>query len=445
MTMSTPRAVAGATLRTSGFTTRRQLAREPPPVRRYASGFLQFWYTDATRNAFLSAVPSDDLLSFRLACHDFGIRAAPFLFADLTITFRSSTFTRPTRMAALERIGPHVRTLTFRMPHNSETFLPPLLDPITGEERVFHYVPQVRSPASFAARIMDPKYGSWEMTDLLIKQYGPLFHAATNVPAFVRALSAMSGAVHIRISCPGQAPSQRYRRSVVDYALISLRIAVEQAPLLSLSTLSLLPIHPGALLYLRPAPAIGGSPKGCRRWAQVKKLAVHMDSWAFDVPGAPTDHLKLLHDYLGSFSTNVERLAFRWKGGKGPCPLIRPSEPRSTSRPAKRSSRRLHFASLRHVELSNVHLRASQVSRFIGRHRRTMRDCDFQDVALDDGDWDEALAVLTRLSGSDRWKEEQVVEAPPRKGAPRLRGGEWFGSQEHMNQFIRNSTLISTC
>lgn len=34
---------------------------------------------------------------------------------------------------------------------------------------------------------------------------------------------------YIAISCPSQEPTQRYRRDVVDYALTSLRIAIELA------------------------------------------------------------------------------------------------------------------------------------------------------------------------------------------------------------------------
>ncbi|KAI9842214.1 MAG: hypothetical protein M1838_003237 [Thelocarpon superellum] len=452
MTLSTPRALAGAggVMRASGFESK-QPATRAPPNRPRVPPFLSFWTTEATRSLFLAHCAREDLAAMRLVCHDFGVRAAPFLFADLTITFRSTTFTRPARVAALKRIGAHVRCLTFHMPHTLETFLPPLLDPVTGEERTFHYVPQLRCHNICASRDEDLKYGSWHMTDLLIHQYGPLFHAATNVPSFIRALTVMPCIAHLKVACPGQAPSHRYRRSVVDYALISLRVAVEQAPLTRLTTLSLLPIHPGAILYLRPGLGFGTSPNGPRRWAQIKRLVIHMDSWEFDRPGAPTDHLKLLHDYLRPFARQLERLSFRWKGHNGPCPLTLPTDLARTPQHGPARVQPLHFARLRHLELANSYVHASQVHALIGQHRRTLRECDLEDIALRSGDWDEALAVLTTLSGSDRWKVEQehatervVTRAGRDPERDRERGDAWFGSPTHLDHFLRRSILSTS-
>lgn len=155
-------------------------------------------------------------------------------------------------MIALERIGRHVQAMTFNIPHDKETFLPPILDPIMGTEQTFIYTPR-RYPSSNNS----PKYMSRHMTDLLFKQYSRLFHAATNILSFVQALTTMSNLQHLRISCKFQESSHRYRRSVVDYALISLRMAIVQAPLKNPHTLSLLSVHPGAVLYLRPNPGFG--------------------------------------------------------------------------------------------------------------------------------------------------------------------------------------------
>lgn len=201
-----------------------------------SSAFLQFWWTGRTRESFLSHLDNEELASLRLVCHDFSVRAAPRLFDDLKMTFKTSLFTKPARMAALNRIGHHVRAFTFNMPHSAETFLPPLLDPTTGEEETFIYEPYVQSSRDSASRLSNPTYGSWEMTDMLVKQYSPLFHAAANIPSFIRAFSAMPGLKHLIISCPGQEAGQRYRRSIVDYALISLRIAVERSKLDALSS-----------------------------------------------------------------------------------------------------------------------------------------------------------------------------------------------------------------
>lgn len=394
----------------------------PSEIMSPSNPFLRFWWTDLARDAVLEYASKEDLLSLRLVCRDFSTRTAPFLFSDVHIQFRSSTFTRPARMAALERIGSYIKTLTFSIPHSPETFLPPLLDPLTGEEQTFVYTPQVYPPDSPSLRLSIPKYGSWEMTDLLVKQYPPLFHAATNIPSFVRALSSMSSLSHLKISCEGQASGHRYRRSVVDYTLISLRVAIEQAPLKRLESLSLLSIHPGALLYLRPNIGFGASPAGPRRWAQIRNLSIHMDSFPYE-DGQPTDHLKLLHSYLRSFPS-LTRLFFRWNGEqKGPSPLSLCTEPCITAFKEfqccpKRSStplKQLYFPSLQTLSIENALTSSLQISTFILSHRKTLRDFDFEDVDLREGDsWDEALEPLTRISGGEMWKErmEEEMDVP---------------------------------
>ncbi|OJD22310.1 hypothetical protein ACJ73_06343 [Blastomyces percursus] len=414
-----------------------------------AAAFFQFWWTDLTRDAFLACLPKEDLLSMRLVCHDFAYRTAPVLFAEVDVEFRNGTFTRPARMAALERIGSCIKTLNFSIPHSPETFLPPLLDPVTGEEQTFVYEPQVYASCPAASRLSFPRYGTWEMTELLTKQYPPLFHAVTNVPSFIRAFNAMPSLQHLKVSCDLQGAGHRYRRSVVDYALISLRIAIEQAPLKSLDTLSLLPIHPGALLYLRPSMGFGASPSSRKRWAQIRKLSIEMDSFPYDTDNAtitttsinttrtstrtsssssrisikntnrPKDHLKLLHSYLQSFST-LTHLTFRWRGTQGPCPLslstepcLQPTatEPASTLCPKRSPAplQQLHFPHLLYAEIENAFLDAAQVSAFILEHRRTLGEFYFENTSLRNGaTWDEALAPLTEISGSERWKGKRM-------------------------------------
>ena len=383
--------------------------------------FLQFWWTGRPRDTFLSYLHKEDLASMRLACHDFSIRAAPALFENITVDFRTSTFSKPARMAALERVGGHVRSLTFRIPHSPETFLPPLLNPETGDEETFVYVPYVESSRNSATPLSNPTYGSWEMTDMLVKQYPPLFHAAANVPSFIRAFSLTQNLKHLRISCPDQEPAQRYRRSIVDYALISLRIAIERNRLLALDTLSLDSIHPGAALYLNPIMGYGALPNSAKRWKQIKKLNIQMDNVPF-VPRPPVDHLKILHSYLQVFSPNLERLKFHWKGSKGLSPITLHDEIcLQGNSPNLACPRRCHvalpplkFQRLHALEVDNIVVDASQISGFITSHRHTLSDFKFEETLLRNGSWDEALKPLTRISGSEKWKEktEEVMDVP---------------------------------
>ena len=445
------------------------------------SAFLRFWWTDRTRDAFLSCMPKEDLASLRLACHDFSIRAAPLLFEDITITFRASIFTKPARMAALDRVGSHVRTLTFSIAHGPETFLPPLLDPETGEEETFIYEPYVQSPRDSGFHTSAPTYGSWEMTDMLVKQYPPLFHAAANVPSFIRAFSAISNIKHLKISCRGQEPAERYRRSTVDYALISLRIAVERAKLTALDTLSLVSVHSGAALYLNPSMGFAALPNSAKRWRQIRKLAIHMDSIPF-TPNSPVDHLKLLHSYIQQFSTSLRHFRFRWHGTKGLCPLslgnescLQESSPKlACPKRCHLALRPLRFARLREMEVENIIIDAPQISSFINSHRRTLRDFNFEDTHLRSGTWNDALSPLTRISGSDNWKEksEEVMDVPlvlspvgleeeqlktviheywrTRSTRPSYAGWQkagvrsrelFWGTPEHMKKFLRSSVF----
>ncbi|KAL5383940.1 hypothetical protein PMIN06_009812 [Paraphaeosphaeria minitans] len=407
-----------------------------------SSSFLRFWLNDTCRDNLFAHLEEEDFPNFRLVCHDFATRAAPVQFSSLTTTFKPSTFSKPARMEALSRIGRHVRSFVFHMPHGPETLLPPIIDPETGEEKQFIYEPQLQTPQHMLSREKTPKYGSLEMTNLLIQQYPPLFHAATNVPAFVAAFSELHNLTHLKVSCPGYHNPPSNRRSVVDYALISLRIAVERAPMFSLNSLSLHPIHPGGLLYLHPMHGFGSTPSSAKRWTQIRSLSICMDS----LPSSPSskqkmqslEHLRILHAYLRTLSRNVTRIFFRWKGTRGPSPLSLDKEPcmlpidtdymHPSQRGQVRGPRPVRFSRLRHMELENAIMDSSQISEFIHRHRRTLLDFNFEDVKLRQGNWDEALEPLTVMSGSERWKRnaEEVMDVPivlsPINMEPRIMG-----------------------
>jgi hypothetical protein len=409
-----------------------------------SSVFLRFWLNDTCRDTVLDHLESEDLSNLRLVCHDFSAKAAPRLFENMTVTFKTSSFSKPARIEALSRIGRHVKTFTFHMPHTADTFLPPIIDPVTGAEKPFVYEPQVATPQG-PAKDKAPKYGTWEMQDLLIKQYPPLFHAATNVPAFCSAFSELINLTHLKVSCPGSSGAPRHRRSVVDYALISLRIAVERAPLYSLSSLSLHPMHAGGLLYLHPMHGFGSTPSSAKRWGQIRRLSICMESIPFNSPSSrqrkqSLEHLRILHAYLATLSRGLTRLFFRWKGERGPSPLSLDREPcmlplplqESMTHPSMRSQNTgpnaLKFSRLRTMELENAVMDSTQISEFITRHKRSLREFTFEDVKLREGNWDLALEPLTAISGSDKWKscQEEVMDVPimlsPIDAEPRVLG-----------------------
>lgn len=259
----------------------------------------------------------------------------------------------------------------------------------------------------------------------MTQQYPPIFHAATNVPAFINALSHLPNLRHLTISCPGQDPAQRYRRDAVDYALISLRIAIERAPLLRLEKLSLNQIHPSGLVYLRHMPGFGCTPSAGRRWKQIKKLYITMDSWDFLGLQPGLDHLKVLDDYVRTFSSTLEKVSFGWNGRKGPCPFTLFTDPlfappKTSAKlfaevtspmsplPAAPSRRAMVFPKLRYMQVRNATMSSEQVSEFVFEHRHTVREFDFENVILiNGGSWEDALAPLTEITGSDEWMSQQ--------------------------------------
>lgn len=383
-----------------------------------SSTFLRFWLTDHCRNSLISCLNPHDLASLRLVCHDFSVRAASALFADLVISFKPNSFTKPSRMAALDRLGTHVKSLTFNLPHTSDTFLPPLIHPDTGDEFVFTYTPQLFTSAS-----RPPKYGDPATTDILTRQYPPLFHAATNVSAFVRALSAFVNLSHLTVACTGHDPSFRYRRSTVDFALISLRIAIERNCLNALDTLTLSPIHPSGLLYLSPLLGCGASPSSARRWSRIRHLTIHADTLTpFQKPGEP-DQLDLLHAFLRNFKPNLQTLSFRWNGAGAPFPIssLSTSDPpltgdhpahamRSSTSNNDRPLRRLRappvrlvFPNLHRLGIENATATAREIAAVLATHAHTLHELDLRHVHLAHGSWDDAFAALAQeRAGSAR-------------------------------------------
>ena len=377
--------------------------------------FLRFWFADNVRNSLLSQLDKKTLGAMRLVCHDFKARAAPHLFEDIKVNFSARTFTKTGNAMALERIGHHVKTFNFNMPHSQETFLPPLLDPMTGEQRSFVYTPQVRSSRTKEER--KPKYGDWETTELVIQQYPPIFHAATNITSFVRAFRSLPNLKHLKVSCPGQEESHRYRRSAVDYALISLRIAIERSLLPMFDTLSLLSVHPAALHDLQPLCGLGSTPNSGRRWLQVQNLNIEMSSFPFDV-ASRTEHLRILHAYLRTFSASLTYLAFKWLGSKGPSPLsldseqilsadVSPPSPRLSDSPTRpRTPKPLRFPQLEYMRLEFAVMDSFQISTFIQNHRHTLQEFIFEDIKLRSGDWGRSAVAAAQVRA-----QRSVVEA----------------------------------
>ena len=390
------------------------------------SAFLQIWSDAKMRNTFLSYVPRDELQSFRLVCKDFAFRTAPALFKEKKVTFRKGLFTSPSWLAMLDRLGHHVKTFHFNLPHMKNASLPPLIDD-SGEAVDFVYEPYTGSTKKQYDFV--PPYGTPELYDLLTRHYPTIFHAAANVPSFIRVFASLTNVKHLKVSCPGQDRSEAYMRSAVDYALISLRIAVERNKLVKLDTLSLLSVHPMAPFYLNPFSGFGTLPNSARRWRQVRNLVIHMDT---PPTCTPADHLKFLHSYLCLFASRLKDFHFRWQGLNAPWPLSLHNEhvPQNQRAAAVYTKQTrldiapLHMPNLRSSYAENITVDASQISAFVEDHHHMTRrhdrcSMDFQRSQLRSGTWDEALAPFGRISGADRW--EKAMERARKESLERLR------------------------
>lgn len=381
--------------------------------------FYWLWQEENIREKLFSLLSKEDICAVRIANSACCNLLTKRLFMRTNLTFTANTFTRPCRVQALSRIGHHIEHLTFYFPHSEATFLPPLIHPLTGHEISFLYTPHT-SMASVLAR---PKYGNSELGDILTQQYPPLFHAATNVPSFINAMKHLPNMRHLTIKTPGQDPSERYRRDIVDYALISLRIAIERTTLNKLSKLSLSSVHPAAFNYLRHVPGFGCMPSAGRRWKQIRKLYISVESWDFYGTSPGLDHLKIMDDYVRHFAPSLDKFTFTWLGRKGPCPLALAGDPlfappRNSKKlfnevtspmsplpPTPRVRRPIVFPRLRYLQVRNATMNAPQLADLVASHRGTVREFDFENVALlGGGSWDDALApLMDGAANSDVW------------------------------------------
>ncbi|KAK4237464.1 hypothetical protein C8A03DRAFT_16000 [Achaetomium macrosporum] len=392
--------------------------------------FYCLWQNPDIRERLFELLSKRDICAVRLANAACCNLVTKRLFLRTHLTFTANSLTKASRLEALSRVGHHIEHLTFYFPHSNATFLPPLIHPVTGEEIEFLYHPHTSTES------VRPQYGNSELGEILTQQYPPLFHAAIHVSSFINTMKQMTNMRHLTIKTPGQDPKERYRRDIVDYALISLRISVERAPLTKLSKLSLSGVHPSAFTYLRHMPGFGASPSAALRWRQIRKLYISVESWDFSGPSPGLDQLKIIDDYIRSFAPQLDKFTFAWLGGKGPCPIALSEDPlfappRSSKKlfnevtspmsplPPPPSRKALVMSRLRFMSMRNVSMNASQLRSLVASHKHTVREFDFDDIELIGGSSDEALAPLTEGGSSDVWSRRSMGTSNTRPSTPR--------------------------
>ncbi|KAK3309181.1 uncharacterized protein B0T15DRAFT_132272 [Chaetomium strumarium] len=393
--------------------------------------FYCLWQNPEIRERLFELLSKRDICAVRLASAACCNLVTKRLFLRTHLTFTANSLTKASRLEALSRVGHHIEHLTFYFPHSNATFLPPLIHPESGEEIEFLYHPHTSTES------VRPQYGNSELGEILTQQYPPLFHAAIHVSSFINAMKQMTNMRHLTIKTPGQDPKERYRRDIVDYALISLRISVERAPLTKLSKLSLSGVHPSAFTYLRHMPGFGVSPSAALRWRQIRKLYISVDSWDFSGPSPGLDQLKIIDDYIRAFAPQLDKFTFAWLGGKGPCPIALSEDPlfappRSSKKlfnevtspmsplPPRPSRKPVVMSRLRFMSMRNVSMKASQLRSLVASHKQTVREFDFDDMQLIGGSSDEALAPLTEGESNDAvWSRRSMTSNNSRPTTPR--------------------------
>ncbi|POS83531.1 hypothetical protein EPUL_004135 [Erysiphe pulchra] len=375
------------------------------------------WQIDQVRGNIISQLDVYTLSALRLTASEFVEETTPHLFKRARIVFTTRSITRSARQKALSRIGHFIQHFTFVILHSNKNFLPPLINPETGKEVNFLYTPNI----TMKSKSQRSKYASQELEDILIKQYPPIFHAATNIPAFINLISMMPNLKSFRILCQGTYLNHKYRKNAIDYVLISLRIALERAPLYHLKKLSLCHIHPAGIRNLRHTIGYGCTPSASRRWKKIEELEVTMDSWDFHGDKSSHDHLRILSDFIRSFSPNLKKMSFIWSGENGPCPffiysgpqlayfnaqpkLFRETTSSMSPLPAIPSRPNINFPKLMYFQLNNTTMTKTEVADLILRHHKTVHEFQFHNVLLIDGSsWEEALIPLNLVDERNEW------------------------------------------
>lgn len=411
--------------------------------------FLEFWNTDKCRGKLAHLLARSDLLTLRLVCHGISERVTDQSFSSVDITFRTRTFSRPVRLAALQRIGHHMKEVTFHLPKNMDTTLPPLIDPWTGEQKEFVWKPSAAQTHDAGTSTKQPRYGNTEISELLTRQYPPLFHAATNVQSFVDAMSCLINLQHLKISrrAVDEAISRRVQGvDIMQVALTSLLYAVERARLKHLHTVTLSDIWQTDIIALSSL-AMCANPSSAKRWSNVHVLDISMSS------SIKTDQLKLLREYIRGYK-GLRRLTFRWIGVRGPSPLpdlvLEQKHLHPALREASPSLSAALFPHLGHLTLTNASISALQIQRLMQTHKSTLLEIDLENVVLRDGDWRDALATMHGMevkTTSPCLTEEgdvPIMLAPsmiPRQSQPRAPNAERKGQTSEATDRTRRMLL----
>ena len=317
-------------------------------------------------HVIFSYLSKTDLLNFRLASrHAAQIvhrAAAPRMFATLFARFDSEDARHRPSISALRGIGAYCQNMIIR--------LAPITSTRLDEDGTLDDVN--RSPASTLDAPAE-RDGNSSLSSARIL-YSAALPWETARPSYWEGIfDLVPHVTKLTISCPGLPPWSGYL--AVEQSLVAIRQALESSSSLeALRCFRLDPIHALGLLHCRWSglAAYGNAAwTAGARWRKIKELDISLANPA----GLLTkDHqkifVKVLHDYLASFSHTIEGLSLRWIGRVGPNPLHL-EETTITTTTATRPGRE-HLTS----SFSAVGLRWRRLKRLRLRHCR----CDVRTI-----------------------------------------------------------------
>lgn len=389
------------------------MGKHTPPLLR------KIFRNEHIRREVFSHLSSQDISSLRGTSARLRKVITAKFFETLTVTFSGLSFSSD-RLLALERIGHHVKVFSFIFPHSEETYMPPMLDPKSRKSVSLLYEP---SPRQGEKRPKRNTFGSKSIDSLALHNYGILLMAALDAPQFKRALACMVDIKTLIVSCPGAPMGEPGRRCVVDYALLSLRMAIERARPQKLRKIVLDPLHLTGLQYFLPGVLAVGSVIDSRRiWSKVTTLTMTVSAWKELANGSPTlykTQLKFLHQFLEYFN-NVEDLKFTWtREARSLCPLTLDLIPYRNPILASKSdrdrsvvNRPLVFPKLATLRLENIGMNASDLRTFLSRHMSHFKQWSLDDVYFINGTLEEALKPLSISNGYTDQLRYQGLPSP---------------------------------
>lgn len=266
----------------------------------------------------LSLLTIDDLLALRQTCHAAARwvdRVLPRLFSTLRWNATFSIERPELSICVLKTIGIHSQNLVIRVKSVADTA--PQREGSSSSSLLSRENSGLQRSSS-SIRIWKSQARGLPASD------GPQVSSCSRPEYWLQVFQHLPYLTSLSIVCVGASTWGGFL--AVERSLVAIRQALESSCLPQLVALRLVPIHAIGILHFRWA---GGSAYGNADWfagtiwRRIKILEMGVLNPAGQLARDQQKvFVKVLHDYLASFSDSVEELSFEWIGATGPNPLF---------------------------------------------------------------------------------------------------------------------------